>query len=90
MKFTRELESSDSDSKTHFGTHMIKPNFCQHNVGRYILNKMLIVLFAYIITNNDSVLLRTSKMFASVTVDLQNCSSRNRHENAFLNQNEKT
>ena len=26
MKFTRELESSDSDSKTHFGTHMIKPN----------------------------------------------------------------
>ena len=80
MKFTRELESSDSDSKTHFG----------NNVGRYILNKMLIVLFAYIITNNDSVLLRTSKVFASVTVDLQNCSSRNRHENAFLNQNEQT
>ena len=82
LKFTRELEV---DSKIHF---VIKPNFCQHNAGRYILDKMWTVFVAYITINNDSELFRASKTFVNTSVDSENCSSRNRHENTFLSQTE--
>ena len=88
LKFTRELESSDTDSKTHFGTHMIKPNFCQHNAGRYILNKMWTVFVVHITINNDQKLFRAPKTFVNTSLDSENCSSRNRHENTFLSQTE--
>ena len=73
------------DSKIHF---VIKPNFCQHNAGRYILDKMWTVFVAYIAINNDSELFRASKTFVNTSVDSENCSSRNRHENTFLSQTE--
>ena len=76
------------DSKSHFGTRVIKPNFCQHNAGRYILDKMWTVFVAYIAINNDSELFRASKTFVNTSVDSENCSSRNRHENTFLSQTE--